>query len=62
MPLDTHLISSLLDAMFATPQVLMFVNVSPLARHHSESTSSLRFASKAGGVDVGPAEKRVRTG
>ena len=37
-----------------------FVNVSPLGRHHSESISSLRFAAKAGGVEVGPAEKKVR--
>ncbi|KAL1518560.1 hypothetical protein AB1Y20_002848 [Prymnesium parvum] len=53
----THMLA---NALSGSSKTLMFVNVSPLARHHSESISSLRFAAKAGGVEVGPAEKKVR--
>ncbi|KAL3933882.1 MAG: hypothetical protein SGPRY_000086 [Prymnesium sp.] len=53
----THLLA---DALSGSSKTLMFVNISPLARHHSESVSSLRFAAKAGGVEVGPAEKKMR--
>ena len=53
----THL---LLNALRGKSKTLMFVNVSPLQRHHAESVSSLRFAAKAGGVEVGVAEKKAR--
>ena len=53
----THMLA---NALSGSSKTLMFVNVSPLSRHHSESVSSLRFAAKAGGVEVGPAEKKVR--
>ena len=51
----THVLQS---ALSGSSKTLMFVNVSPSARHHSESLSSLRFASKVNNTQVGPAEKK----
>jgi kinesin family protein C1 len=53
----THMLA---NALSGSSKTLMFVNVSPLVSHHSESTSALKFAAKAGGVDVGPAERKVK--
>ena len=46
----THVLQ---NALSGSAKTLMFVNVNPT--HHSESLSSLRFASKVGNVEVGPA-------
>ena len=48
----THLLQ---NALSGSAKTLMFVNVNPAA--HSESLSSLRFAAKVGGVEVGPAKQ-----
>ena len=42
----THLLQ---NALSGSSKTLMFVNVSPLERHHNETLSSLRFAQKANG-------------
>ena len=46
----THMLQ---NALSGSAKTLMFVNVNPSA--HQESLSSLRFAAKVGGVEVGPA-------
>ena len=51
----THLLQ---NALSGSAKTLMFVNVHPGAKHHSESLSSLRFASKVGGVEIGPAAQK----
>ena len=51
----THVLK---DALSGSAKTLMFVNVNPAAKSHGESLSSLRFASKVNGVDVGPAEQK----
>ena len=51
----THVLST---ALSGSSKTLMVVNVSPTA--HAESLSSLRFAAKAAGVEVGVATKSCR--
>ena len=51
----THVLQ---NALAGSSKTLMFVNVSPSAKHHCESLSSLRFAAKVNATQVGPAEKR----
>jgi len=51
----THVLQS---ALSGSSKTLMFVNVSPSPRHHSEALSSLRFAAKVNNTQVGPAEKK----
>ena len=46
----THVLQ---NALAGSAKTLMFVNVNPAA--HQESLSSLRFAAKVGGVEIGPA-------
>ena len=50
----THLLS---NALRGKSKTLMFVNVSPAAEHHMETKSSLQFAQKVNGCDVGPAAR-----
>ncbi len=52
----THLLS---NALRGKSKTLMFVNVSPAAEHHQETKSSLQFAQKVNGCDVGPAVRAV---
>ena len=47
----THLLS---NALRGKSKTLMFVNVSSSAEHHMETKSSLQFAQKVNGCDVGP--------
>jgi len=42
----THLMQ---NALSGSSKTLMFVNISPLAKHYNESVSSLRFAQKVNG-------------
>ena len=49
----THVLQ---PALSGSSKTLMFVNVNPAA--HQESLSSLRFAAKVNGTEVGPAEQR----
>ena len=51
----THVLQ---NALSGSSKTLMFVNVSPSAKHHCESLSSLRFASKVNATQVGPAERK----
>lgn len=50
----THLLS---NALRGKSKTLMFVNVSSAAEHHMETKSSLQFAQKVNGCDVGPAAR-----
>ena len=50
----THLLS---NALRGKSKTLMFVNVSSSAEHHMETKSSLQFAQKVNGCDVGPAAR-----
>ena len=43
------------ESLGGNAKTLMFVNVNPTA--HAESSSSLKFAAKVNGTDVGPAGK-----
>ena len=47
----THVLQ---NALSGSAKTLMFVNINP--GHHAESLSSLRFASKVGNVENGPAQ------
>ena len=53
----THMLQ---NALSGSAKTLMFVNVNPTA--HQESLSSLRFAAKVGGVEVGPAAQAKKKG
>lgn len=43
-------------------KTLMFVQISPSEHDVSESLSSLNFATRVRGVELGPARKQVDTG
>ena len=51
----THLLQ---NSLSGSAKCLMFVNVSPTDFHQSKS--SLQFAAKANGTEVGPAGKAVK--
>ncbi|KAF3571509.1 hypothetical protein F2Q69_00062832, partial [Brassica cretica] len=55
----THLLQ---DSLGGDSKTLMFVQISPSEHDVSESLSSLNFATRVRGVELGPARKQVDTG
>ncbi|KZV52020.1 hypothetical protein F511_10240, partial [Dorcoceras hygrometricum] len=55
----THLLQ---DSLGGDSKTLMFVQISPSDRDSSETLSSLNFATRVRGVELGPARKQIDTG
>ncbi|KAK6923855.1 Kinesin motor domain [Dillenia turbinata] len=55
----THLLQ---DSLGGDSKTLMFVQISPSERDLSETLSSLNFATRVRGIELGPAKKQVDTG
>ncbi|XP_072988679.1 kinesin-like protein KIN-14E [Typha latifolia] len=55
----THLLQ---DSLGGDSKALMFVQISPSENDLSETLSSLNFASRVRGIELGPAKKQVDTG
>ncbi|XP_057973799.1 kinesin-like protein KIN-14R isoform X2 [Malania oleifera] len=55
----THLLQ---DSLGGDSKALMFVQISPLERDLCETLSSLTFATRVRGVELGPAKKQIETG
>ncbi|KAL0913096.1 hypothetical protein M5K25_016528 [Dendrobium thyrsiflorum] len=55
----THLLQ---DSLGGDSKALMFVQISPTENDLSETLSSLNFASRVRGIELGPAKKQVDTG
>ncbi|XP_078435489.1 di-glucose binding protein with Kinesin motor domain-containing protein [Wolffia australiana] len=55
----THLLQ---DSLGGDSKVLMFVQVSPSENDYSETLSSLNFATRVRGVELGPAKRQVDNG
>ncbi|KAI0499829.1 hypothetical protein KFK09_018037 [Dendrobium nobile] len=55
----THLLQ---DSLGGDSKVLMFVQISPTENDLSETLSSLNFASRVRGIELGPAKRQVDTG
>ncbi|XVF64919.1 hypothetical protein PTKIN_Ptkin09bG0205200 [Pterospermum kingtungense] len=58
---NSKLTQMLQDSLGGDSKTLMFVQVSPSEQDLSESLSSLNFASRVRGVELGPAKKQVDT-
>jgi hypothetical protein len=59
---DSKLTYLLQDSLSGGSKVLMVVNISPAAYNHSETLSSLGFASRCRAIELGKAVKNEETG
>ncbi|XP_019445364.1 PREDICTED: kinesin-like protein KIN-14R isoform X8 [Lupinus angustifolius] len=55
----THLLQ---DSLVGDSKTLMFVQISPLEQDVSETLSSLNFATRVRGIELGPVKKQINTG
>ncbi|KAL8151982.1 hypothetical protein V2J09_021790 [Rumex salicifolius] len=59
---NSKLTQLLQDSLGGDSKALMFVQISPADKDVNETVSSLNFASRVRGVDLGPAKRQVDTG